>query len=369
MYVAVKGGEKAIANAHRLLDETRRGDPALPEIDTRQLVAQMGLAVDRVMTEGSLYDPELAALAVKQAQGDLTEAVFLLRAFRTTLPRFGITNPVDTGRMAVQRRVSATFKDLPGGQILGATYDYTHRLLDFSLLPQRSGATTLPACAADDPIAPSIPRLADILDAESLVEQPAPGDRRAAPPDLTREPLDLPAERPVRLQNLARADEGFLLSMAYSYQRGFGAKDHPFVGEIRIGDVTVEFVPEELGFPVVVGRLTLTECIMISRHAGNAQQPPGYVQGYGLTFGNCERKAMSMAMVDRALRCQELGEAERYPVQNQEFILYHSDSVEASGFVQHLKLPHYVDFQADLVHVRRLRAAHENRRPPEAEVS
>ena len=369
MYVAVKGGEKAIANAHRLLDETRRGTPALPEIDTRQIGAQLGLAVDRVMTEGSLYDPELAALAVKQAQGDLTEAVFLLRAFRTTLPRFGTTQPVDTGRMAVRRRVSATFKDLPGGQILGATYDYTHRLLDFSLLPQRLTAAPLPAHTADEPVAPSITRLADILDAESLIEQPAPDDRRSAPPDLTREPLELPAGREVRLQNLARADEGFLLSMAYSYQRGFGAKGHPFVGEIRIGEVSVEFVPEELGFPVVLGRLTMTECIMISRDAGDAQRPPGYVQGYGLTFGNCERKAMSMAMVDRALRCQELGEAARYAVQNQEFVLYHSDSVEASGFVQHLKLPHYVDFQADLVHVRRLRAAYENRLSPDGEVS
>ena len=37
-------------------------------------------------------------------------------------------------------------------------------------------------------------------------------------------------------------------------------------------------------------------------------------------------------------------------------MLYHSDNVEASGFVQHLKLPHYVDFQANLELLRRLRA-------------
>ena len=74
MYVAVKGGEKAIDQAHRWLDETRRGDLGQSEITVDQIRQQMGLAVDRVMTEGSLYDPELAALALKQASGDVVEA-------------------------------------------------------------------------------------------------------------------------------------------------------------------------------------------------------------------------------------------------------------------------------------------------------
>ena len=134
MYVAVKGGERAIANAHRLLAEERRGDPSVPELSLTQIDQQLGLAVDRVMIEGSLYDRELAALAIKQARGDLIEAIFLARAYRTTLPRFGATQPIDTDGMAIRRRVSATFKDVPGGQILGATFDYTHRLLDFGLV-------------------------------------------------------------------------------------------------------------------------------------------------------------------------------------------------------------------------------------------
>src|SRR5499427_5574526 len=133
MYVAVKGGERAIANAHRLLAQERRGDPAVPELSLDQIDQQLALAVDRVMIEGSLYDRELAALAIKQARGDLIEAIFLARAYRTTLPRFGATRPIDTGAMTLRRRVSATFKDVPGGQILGATFDYTHRLLDFDL--------------------------------------------------------------------------------------------------------------------------------------------------------------------------------------------------------------------------------------------
>ena len=55
---------------------------------------------------------------------------------------------------------------------------------------------------------------------------------------------------------------------------------------------------------------------------------------------------------------RELGEALESPAQMEEFVLSHSDSLEASGFVQHLKLPHYVDFQSELELVRRMRREH-----------
>src|SRR5260370_5458568 len=133
MYVAVKGGERAIENARRLLADARRGDRSVPALSLEQITEQLALAVDRVMGEGSLYDRDLAALAIKQARGDLIEAIFLVRAFRTTCPRFGAAEPLDTAAMDVRRRVSAIFKDLPGGQVLGPTFDYTHRLLDHEL--------------------------------------------------------------------------------------------------------------------------------------------------------------------------------------------------------------------------------------------
>ena len=123
MYVTVKGGEKAIDAAHAWLAEERRGDPSVPELSVEQIAAQLGRAVDRVMGEGSCYDRGLAALAIKQSQGDLIEAAFLLRAYRTTLPRFAHSLPVDTSSMRAERRISAIFKDLPGGHILGPTYD------------------------------------------------------------------------------------------------------------------------------------------------------------------------------------------------------------------------------------------------------
>ena len=360
MYVAVKGGEQAIDAAHRLLGEVRRGDRAVPELSLAQLQQQLGLAVDRVMGEASLHDPELAALAIKQACGDLIEAIFLLRAYRTTLPRFGATRPIDTAAMSVRRRISATFKDLPGGQILGPTFDYTHRLLDFDLatpsVPGGSGREPGGAEGAAEAFAAEpLPRVVDLLDREGLIESEPPDDDARRVGDLTREPLGFPAERDVRLQSLARGDEGFLLALGYATQRGYG-RNHPFAGEIRLGEVSVELTPEELGFPVEIAEITVTECQMVNQFRGSLVAPPQFTRGYGLVFGHSERKAMAMALVDRALRAGELGEEPSSPAQDQEFVLYHGDNVEASGFVQHLKLPHYVDFQSELVLLRTLRA-------------
>jgi alpha-D-ribose 1-methylphosphonate 5-triphosphate synthase subunit PhnI len=353
MYVAVKGGETAILNSYQRLAEQRRGDEALPELSVAQIREQMKLAVDRVMTEGALYDPELAALAIKQSCGDLIEAIFLLRAYRATLPRLGETCALRTGEMQISRRISATFKDLPGGQVLGPTYDYTQRLLDFSLLTASQPAP--PACQVGNHPAPETPRVVDLLNQEGLIETHPLPDGDPAPKDLTREPLRFPADRATRLQNLARGDEGYLLAMAYSTQRGY-AHSHPFVGEVRLGHVAVELQPDELDFPLSIGDIELTECEMINQFAGSKTEPPQFTRGYGLAFGHSERKAMAMSLVDRALRAPELGEPVESPAQQQEFVLSHSDSLEASGFVQHLKLPHYVDFQSELELVRRMRA-------------
>ncbi|RDU96188.1 carbon-phosphorus lyase complex subunit PhnI [Trinickia dinghuensis] len=383
MYVAVKGGERAIEASWRLLEQARRGDRAEPELTVAQIRQQMRLACARVMTEGSVYDEDLAALAIKQAAGDLVEAIFLLRAYRTTLPRFGYTVPIETERMEVRRRISATFKDVPGGQLLGPTYDYTQRLLDFSLLAEgsmgqergrqasaerrspecaspASAAAVERACPPDAGHAATIPRVVTLLDAEGLIEQERPSEHPLPSVDLALEPLLMPADRAVRLQNLARGDEGFLLAMGYSTQRGY-AGSHPFAGEIRFGSVAVEMDIPELGTAIELGEIEVTECQMINQFSGSQKTPPSFTQGYGLAFGHSERKAMAMSLVDRALRAEELGEALTAPAQDPEFVLYHSDNVEASGFVQHLKLPHYVDFQSELELVRRLRASHEEK--------
>ena len=404
MYVAVKGGETAIENAHRLLDQKRRGDTQVPALSLRQIAEQMPLAVARVMSEGSLYDRELAALAIKQSAGDLLEAIFLLRAYRTTLSRYCVSVPLQTEQMQVERRISATYKDLPGGQLLGPTFDYTHRLLDFTLQAEgeepltsrgepvqlqtlasaqaermTSSSTTSPDAtgeqagisslmtaerapdvqakdtASDAAVAdevPHFPRVLDMLAQEGLMRRER--DSAAAVPDITREPLDFPSNRMQRLQALARGDEGFLLALGYSTQRGYG-RNHPFAGEIRIGFTEVWLEPEELDFAVPVGDIEVTECEMVNQFVGSKDEPAQFTRGYGLAFGYNERKVMGMALVDRALCANDYDEEITSPAQREEFVLMHCDNVEAAGFVSHLKLPHYVDFQAELELIRKMR--------------
>ena len=369
MYVAVKGGEKAIDNAHALLAQKRRGEPSIPELSVSQIEQQMPMAVARVMSEGSLYDPQLAALAIKQAAGDLLEAIFLLRAYRTTLVRFANITPIDTEQMRIERRISATYKDLPGGQLLGPTFDYTHRLLDFKLLAESDTLSQVelsPSAPEQEPCQ----RVLAVLEQEGLMRKEQ--DQDQAIPDITREPLDFPSNRMQRLQALARGDEGFMMALAYSTQRGYG-RNHPFAGEIRIGQVEVWFEPEELDFAVPLGDIEVTECEMVNQFVGSKSEGAQFTRGYGLGFGYNERKAMSMALVDRALCSKDLGEEVISPAQEEEFVLMHCDNVEAAGFVSHLKLPHYVDFQAELELIRKLQvdpqAAKVNRATDEEEAS
>ncbi|EFB5452142.1 carbon-phosphorus lyase complex subunit PhnI [Escherichia coli] len=315
MYVAVKGGEKAIDAAHALQESRRRGDTDLPELSVAQIEQQLNLAVDRVMTEGGIADRELAALALKQASGDNVEAIFLLRAYRTTLAKLAVSEPLDTTEMRLERRISAVYKDIPGGQLLGPTYDYTHRLLDFTLLANGEAPTLTTADSEQQPS----PHVFSLLARQGLAKFEE--DSGAQPDDIT--------------------------------QRGYG-RNHPFAGEIRSGYIDVSIVPEELGFAVNVGELLMTECEMINGFIDPPGEPPHFTRGYGLVFGMSERKAMAMALVDRALQAPEYGEHATGPAQDEEFVLAHADNVEAAGFVSHLKLPHYVDFQAELELLKRL---------------
>lgn len=254
-----------------------------------------------------------------------------------------------TRGLAEMSRLGVEFysKDIPGGQLLGPTYDYTHRLLDFTLL---ANGETPTLTTADSEQQPS-PHVFSLLARQGLAKFEE--DSGAQPDDITRTPPVYPCSRSSRLQQLMRGDEGYLLALAYSTQRGYG-RNHPFAGEIRSGYIDIFIVPEELGFAVNVGELLMTECEMVNGFIDPPDEPPHFTRGYGLVFGMSERKAMAMALVDRALQAPEYGEYATGPAQDEEFVLAHADNVEAAGFVSHLKLPHYVDFQAELELLKRL---------------
>jgi alpha-D-ribose 1-methylphosphonate 5-triphosphate synthase subunit PhnI len=130
-YVAVSGGREAVERSIALLEKRRTEGSA--DLELEALEKRMGLLIDRIMGEAGFYAPRYAALALKQSEGSPEEAVFLLRAYRSTLSRSYRSLPLDGADMNISRRISAAFKDIPGGQFLGATYDYTHRLLNFDL--------------------------------------------------------------------------------------------------------------------------------------------------------------------------------------------------------------------------------------------
>lgn len=347
-YVAVSGGEEAIEASIKLLEYYRSGSEKDLELET--IEHKLSLLVDRVMSEAGLYSPRYAALALKQCEGSAEEAVFLLRAYRSTLKRSYDTRIADTAGMRIVRRISAAFKDIQGGQILGATYDYTHRLMNFSL--EKEDAVGLhqqmqEEIAAQNPV-PVEPcgRVSEELKAEGLIDR-YPLDE-TPPFDVTQNLLEFPAPRSARLQTLTRADVGFISGLAYSVLRGFG-QVHPTVGELRTGylELEVPYLQDE-SESLWIGEILVTESEVFNEADDKNQLK--LACGYGIIFGRNENKAIAMAVLDH-----ELDQGGDYPSQDEEFVLMHGDSLEMSGFISHLKLPHYVTFQSKLDAVRKTR--------------
>jgi alpha-D-ribose 1-methylphosphonate 5-triphosphate synthase subunit PhnI len=352
-YVAVKGGRQAIENACDLLSYQRQQGASDP-LSVNQVEEQFYLGVDRIMSEGGLYAPRLAALSLKQAAGDSFEAAFMLRAYRATKERLPPSLARSMDRMRVIRRISAAFKEIPGGQVLGPTSDYTLRLLDFDLLEDSAARRRayreklFQNNRADEELPDSFPKVVEILRRDGLLVDKRSLEQEAEPFDITRRSLTFPAPRSAALQSLARGEAGGMLTLAYSSMRGYG-NVHPFIGELRVGYVPLEVTHPETGEPYPVGEVKVTEAEVIAQYFGTAQGPAKFTLGYGLCFGQNEIKAISMAILDRTMRNSD-GES---PAEDQEYVLTHIDGIEAMGFCNHWKLPHYVDFQSSLDRLRK----------------
>jgi len=359
-YVAVKGGTEAVENAARLLVYERIKGNSEP-LKVEQIKEQLYLLVDRIMGEGSLYAPKLAALAIKQSAGDTFEAAFMLRAYRTTLPRVGYSIPQSTKEMRVIRRISAAFKDIPGGQILGPTSDYTLRLLDFELLNDskekrekyiRELFKDIDSDFSHHSLPETFPKVIEVLRKEGLLVEAVNTQQSAANKqneifDITRQSLTFPAPRSATLQTMARGETGGLLLLAYSNMRGYG-DIHPTVGELRVGYIPVRIEHPFTGKPYTVGEIRITEAEVIAKFEGKDDRPK-FTLGYGVCFGHNETKAISMAVLDRAMQAEE----PKMVSENQEFVLSHIDGIESMGFCNHYKLPHYITFQSDLDRLRK----------------
>ncbi len=351
-YVAVKGGTDAIHNSQELVEFYRLRNAATP-LDVNQIRSQLRLAVDKVIGEGGLYAPEYAAIALKQAEGEVFEAAFILRAFRTTLQRRFYSETINTREMFVKRKISASFREIPGGQILGPTRDYTQRILDTG----KAGETAHEVKSFLEAFESKIDRgklqdidtygkVIDLLKQEGLLKTIDPNDDRTLT-DITREAIKFPAPRSARLQMMARAETGGLMAMGYSSMRGFGSA-HPTVGELRYGSVPV-MIKDPSGRTRYAGKIEVTEAEMVSSVSiGKKNAIPKFTIGYGLCFGQNDTKVICMGILDTTMRSPDVNA----PANDQEFVLYHTEGIESMGFTNHLKLPHYVDFQSVLGGIR-----------------
>jgi alpha-D-ribose 1-methylphosphonate 5-triphosphate synthase subunit PhnI len=398
-YAAVKGGGEAVAESIRLLEKYRAG--AQGDLNLEVLEKGLAFLIDRIMGEAGFYAPTYAALALKQSGGSPEEAVFLLRAYRSTLARSYLSLSMDGADMRIHRRVSAAFKDIPGGQFLGATCDYSHRLLNFDLLNMNEGADKNPKAGPDEADEAAPPeqaaaehirarRVSEELRREGLISggENESDPRNMDPWDITEYPLSFPAPRSARLQTLARADTGYISGLAYAAIRGFGS-GHPTVGELRTGALEV-IIPHPLieGERLFVGDMVVTEVeslfseedrqskkeakddplkIMSSGQGDKADTSLNSLSlglGYGMVFGKNDTKAIAMSILDYSLNSSGAdahtdgsgGDAGGTSIlENQEFVLLHGDCLEMNGFISHLKLPHYVTFQSKLDRVRHTR--------------
>jgi len=370
MYVATKGGEAAIQESEKLF-HALKGQP------TRDLVhaiaESLPYLVDRVMGEASLYAPELAALAIAQSGGDLYEAVLLLRAYRSTQPRLAYASPVTPDKTLTVRRISAAFKDIPGGQVLGPSLDYSHRILKLEILDgsdravsdlhsnghNAPDATTVDESKPDSPASPSYPFVADwqrsagLLAALPVQESRQPADI----PDVTRDPALFPAPREHRLQALARADTGGVLALGYASMRGYGLI-HPTVNELRLSHAEIEVTHPVTGEPFSAGRVRVSQAEVVT-----SGDKTGLSLGFAATLGWNEVKLIAAATLDL-----EMNQAEPHPAHTEEFVMYHTEPVEASGFCIHFKLPHYVTFASSLDNLRKVIATYYSANEDNAEL-
>lgn len=358
-YVAIKGGGQAILGAEAVLEALRGMEGESGEsVSLDAIEHQFRLLTSRIVSEGGLYHPRLAALAIKQSQGDTLEAAFALRAYRSTKPRLTETPVQDTAGMRIIRRISSAFKDIPGGQMLGPTFDYALRLMRMDLADEaperfRAIARTFLDSTPEPALPDNFPKVVEALRAEGLLQPVQEND--AQPFDITREPLVFPVPRSAALATMARAETGSLLALAYSNMRGYGDV-HPTVAELRVGYLPVMLPHPLTGEPTEVGEVLMTECEVVAMYEegsglGKEKGVPTFTLGYGACFGHNEVKAISMAILDRALQ-KGMRDGPANPSEDPEFVLLHVDGVDSMGFASHYKMPHYVTFQSDMDRLR-----------------
>ncbi|WP_020673038.1 carbon-phosphorus lyase complex subunit PhnI [Amycolatopsis nigrescens] len=351
-YSGARGGLEAILAAEELVRRARDHAPA-PWVSDDQITGRFRLLVDRVMGEGGLYHEPTAAAALRQAEGDPLEASHLVRAYRSTLPRLAVSEPADPDEMTVLRRVVPAFREPDGPQLLGRTTDYTGRLLE-KPDGQPEPVPHVPGPAPERTEEQRRPRrFLDLLRKLDLVADQRRRDD-PEPVDITRKPARPPAARSAVLASMARAETGGLVALWYRSILGPDGDIHEVtLGDVRHGRVPLRVRHPHTGNPVALGEFRVSEAEAIENLDGADEDRTRLDVGYGLCFGHNERKAIAMANLDIAnRRFGRTGPLEQ-------LLLLTVDGLDSAGFLEHLKLPHYVTFRSIVERKQAMRAAAE----------
>src|ERR1700742_813943 len=336
----------AILAAERLV---RRKRAAAPWSATTAIIESYPPAAHRMMGEAGLYDEGIAADAFRQAEGDLVEAAHLVRSYRSSLPRLALSAPVDPDEMSGRRRSVPASRPPDGPQLLGRTTDYTARMLERPDGPvpapaeeaaQPAGAPAGPAADREQTALRRPRRFYEQLLKSDLAVAHAEPTEDPEPFDVSRGAARPPAPRSAVLASMARAETGALIALWYRSVRGPDGAFHEItLGEVRHGRLPVRVVHPLTGNPVEIGHVRATEAEAIEDLNGPAEDRTRLDVGYGLCFGHNERKAIAMGNLDIAFRRAEGDELEQ-------LLLLTTDGLDSSGFLEHLKLPHYVTFRS-----------------------
>jgi len=304
------------------------------------------------MGEGALYNEGTAAAALRQAEGDPQESAHLVRAHRSTLPRLAVSEPVDPNEMVIMRRIVSAYREPDGPQLLGRTTDYTRRLLDKTEEPPHAPSTDeAPAAPPRTPEQRTPRRFLDLLREMDLAVDHRGGED-ADPVDIARVPARPPAPRSAVLASMARAETGALVALWYRSILGPDGDVHEVtLGEVRHGRVPLRVRHPHTGDPVTVGWFRVTEAEAIEDLDGADEDRSRFDVGYGVCFGHNERKAIAMAAMDIANR--RFGRSG--PLE--QLLLLTTDGLDSGGFLEHLKLPHYVTFRSMVDRKRALQDA------------
>jgi alpha-D-ribose 1-methylphosphonate 5-triphosphate synthase subunit PhnI len=349
-YAGARGGMQAILAAEDLVRRSR-DDAPVPWASTEQITARFRLAVDRVMGEGALYDEGTAAAALRQAEGDPQESAHLVRAHRSTLPRLAVSEPVDPNEMVIMRRIVSAYREPDGPQLLGRTTDYTRRLLDRTEEAPAPSTEQVPAARPRTPEQRSPRRFLDLLREMDLAVDHRGGED-PDPVDIARVPARPPAPRSAVLASMARAETGALVALWYRSILGPDGDVHEVtLGEVRHGRVPLRVRHPHTGDPVTIGWFRVTEAEAIEDLDGADEDRSRFDVGYGICFGHNERKAIAMAAMDIANR--RFGRSG--PLE--QLLLLTTDGLDSGGFLEHLKLPHYVTFRSMVDRKRALQDA------------